>query len=489
MKKKLLSVLLASAMVISLAACGGGDDKKNDTPANNDNQQVENNTPADNNDADAPADNNDADAPADNNDADGEGLAYTGEITFMHYSTSEESEGNGGSDAFRRAIANWDSAHPDITLNQEVLANADFKTQIATYANADSLPDVFMLQGMNAASWASQGLILDLTDAINNSPYASNYNYERMTPFTVDGKYYAFPALTGMTCTVVVYDAQMWADAGFDSFPKTWAEVESAVEYFEGQGVDTIAFGNGGQWQMNSDFISCLGYQYTGTEWFDHIMAGDGQAAFTDDAFVAALTETQRLFHDTQIFNSDFNAVTNEDAREYFIAGDAAAFIGGNWDFSYIKASVDADKYANLKVAVLPQVADGAHVANYQNIGMGYGVAINAKVANDPDKLAACIDLAREITGPDFAVYVGENYAEQGFYKADFDMSAFDQVTVDFYNFNYVDNIATEIYDSYVDGSVWGTLNADMQAMCNGEMDPATVAANAQASYEAFLGN
>lgn len=480
MKKKLLSVLLASAMVISLAACGG-DDNNNNSSSNNNQQADDNNTPANNDNNGTSDDGNGA--------AGGEELAYSGEITFMHYSTSEESEGNGGSDAFRRAIANWDAAHPNITLNQEVLANADFKTQIATYANADSLPDVFMLQGMNAASWADQGLILDLTDAVTNSPYATNYNYERMTPFTVGGKYYAFPALTGMTCTVVVYDAQMWADAGYSSFPTTWAEVEAAVDYFEGQGVDTIAFGNGGQWQMNSDFISCLGYQYTGTEWFDHIMAGDGQAAFTDDAFVAALAETQRLFHDTQIFNSDFNAVTNEDAREYFIAGDAAAFIGGNWDFSYIKASVDADKYANLKVAVLPQVADGAYVNNYQNIGMGYGVAINAKVASDPDKLAACIDLAREITGPDFAVYVGENYAEQGFYKASFDMNAFDQVTVDFFNFNYVDNIATEIYDSYVDGSVWGTLNADMQAMCNGEMDPATVAANAQASYEAFLGN
>lgn len=484
MKKKLLSVLLASAMVVSLAACGGGDDNK-DTPSNNNNQQEDNNTPADNNtDANTPADENNGTP-----DEGGEGLAYTGEITFMHYSTSEESEGNGGSDAFRRAIANWDSAHPDITLNQEVLANDDFKTQIATYANADSLPDVFMLQGMNAASWASQGMILDLTDAINNSPYASNYNYERMTPFTVDGKYYAFPALTGMTCSVVIYDAQMWADAGYESFPTTWAEVEAAVDYFEGQGIDTVAFGNGGKWQMNSNFISCLGYQYTGTEWFDHIMAGDGQAAFTDDNFVAALTETQRLFHDTQIFNADFNSVTNEVAREYFIAGEAAAFIGGNWDFSYIKASVDESKYANLKIAVLPQVSDGSYVSNYQNIGMGYGVAINSKVANDPDKLAACIDLAREITGPDFAVYVGENYAEQGFYKADFDMGAFDQVTIDFYNFNYVDNIATEIYDSYVDGSVWGVLNDNMQAMCNGEMDPATVAQLTQDAYNAFLGN
>ncbi len=279
----------------------------------------------------------------------------------------------------------------------------------------------------------------------------------------------------------------MWADAGYDSFPTTWADVEAASAYFSEQGIDTIAFGNGGQWQLNSDFISCLGYQYTGTDWFSNIIAGNGEAAFTDDAFVAALTETQRLFKDTGIFNADFNAITNEDAREYYISGDAAAFIGGNWDVSYIQASLDADKYANTKFAVLPKADDATQYDNYQNIGLGYGIAINSKVADDPEKLAACVDLAQYLTGPAFAEFVGANYALGGFCGADVDLSAFDQYTVDFYNFSYVDNKGCEIYDSYVDGSVWSVLNTEMQEMVNGDIDPATVAADTQAAYEAYL--
>lgn len=35
-------------------------------------------------------------------------LAYKGELEIMHYSTSEESEGNGGSDGFRTVLAAWD---------------------------------------------------------------------------------------------------------------------------------------------------------------------------------------------------------------------------------------------------------------------------------------------------------------------------------------------------------------------------------------------
>ena len=412
-------------------------------------------------------------------------LAYKGELELMHYSTSEEADGNGGSDAFRTTIANWEAAHPDITLNQNVIANAEYKTEIATLAAADDLPDVFLLQGMNTIAWAEQGLVMDLTDTIKASPYYDQYNQAYFTPFTVGDKIYGFPALTGGTCTVVIYDKQMWKDAGFDTFPSTWEDVEKASEYFNEQGITTIAFGNGGQWQANSDFLSTLGNRYTGPEWFSSLIAKDG-AAFTDDTFVAALKETQHLFNETKIFNEDFNAVTNEDAREYYISGDAAAFIGGNWDESYIWASLqETDKFDQIGFAVLPQPADATEAPNSQNIGLGYAVAINPKVAEDPDKLAAAIDLAQELTGPAFASYVAENYALGGLTKVDdVDLSGFDQITQDFYNWSYVDTDPCEIYDSYIDSAVWSVLNTDLQTMMNGEMSPEDVAANAQAAYE-----
>ncbi len=412
-------------------------------------------------------------------------LAYKGELELMHYSTSEEADGNGGSDAFRTTIANWEAAHPDITLNQNVIANAEYKTEIATLAAADDLPDVFLLQGMNTIAWADQGLVMDLTDTIKASPYYDQYNQSYFTPFTVGDKIYGFPALTGGTCTVVIYDKQMWKDAGFDEFPSTWEDVEKASEYFNEQGITTIAFGNGGQWQANSCFLSTLGNRYTGPDWFTSLIAKDG-AAFTDDSFVAALKETQHLFNETSIFNEDFNAVTNEDAREYYISGDAAAFIGGNWDESYIWASLqNTDKFDQIGFAVLPQPADATEAPNSQNIGLGYAVAINPKVADDPDKLAAAIDLAQELTGPAFASYVAENYALGGLTKVDdVDLSGFDQITQDFYNWSYVDTETCEIYDSYISSAVWDVLNTDLQTMMNGEMSPEDVAANAQAAYE-----
>ena len=134
---------------------------------------------------------------------------FSGTLSLMHFSTSEESQGNGGSDGFRTMIAEWKAANPSITLNENVLANDEYKTQIATLSAAGDMPDVFLLQGMNTKAWASQGIILDMTDIIEASPY--EYNTAMFTPFKDDdGNVYAIPALTVGTCTFVVYDKAMW---------------------------------------------------------------------------------------------------------------------------------------------------------------------------------------------------------------------------------------------------------------------------------------
>lgn len=418
----------------------------------------------------------------------GSEISYKGELSLMHYSTSEESEGNGGSDGFRTMIANWEEAHPDITLNQTVLANDDYKTQIATQAAADDLPDVFLLQGMNTKAWAAQGLMVDMTDIISQSPYYGDYNQSYFTPFTDDGKIYGLPVLTGGTCTVVVYDKAAWKAAGFDTFPTTWEDVKKADEYFKANGYqETIAFGNSGKWQINSCFLSTIGDRFTGPDWFKSII-DKGGAKFTDQEFVDALAFTQNIFQ-SGVFNEDFNAINNEDAREYYISGETPAFIGGNWDVSYLQATLkeeESELYENTGFAVLPQPEGATKSEDTQDIGLGYAVAINSRVKDDPEKLAAAIDFAYYVTGPDFASYVGENYALSGLTKvADVDLSKFDPYIQDFYNYSYVDTKACEIYDSYVSSAVWDVLNTEAQSMLNGDTTPEQVAEKTQEAYEA----
>ena len=67
----------------------------------------------------------------------------------------------------------------------------------------------------------------------------------------------------------------------------------------------------------------------------------------------------------------------------------------------------------------------------------------------------------------------------------DVDLSKFDQITQDFYNWSYVDTDTCEIYDSYITNAVLDVLNTDLQTMMNGDITPEEVAQNAQNAYEA----
>ena len=174
MKKKVLSIFLTVAMAATLLT-GCGDKETNNGGNESTPAPTTESTPA-------PTDES-TPAPTDDDNG-GDGLAYTGTLELMHFSTSEESQGNGGSDGFRTCIANWKTANPGITLEENVLANDDYKTQIATLAAANDLPDVFLLQGMNTIAWADQGLVLDMTDYVASSPYAADYNNSYFAPFT-----------------------------------------------------------------------------------------------------------------------------------------------------------------------------------------------------------------------------------------------------------------------------------------------------------------
>ena len=94
MKKKMLGLLLSTAMLATtVAGCGSTAATTASAPAAEETVKTEaaESTAADTADTETEA-------------GDGSELAYAGELEIMHYSTSEESEGNGGSDGFRTVL-------------------------------------------------------------------------------------------------------------------------------------------------------------------------------------------------------------------------------------------------------------------------------------------------------------------------------------------------------------------------------------------------
>jgi multiple sugar transport system substrate-binding protein/raffinose/stachyose/melibiose transport system substrate-binding protein len=402
-------------------------------------------------------------------------------LTFHHFSTEQEvRDGNAGATAFRYAIAEWEKAHPNVTLEQTVLDNDSWKVKTATLASANDLPDVALVQGMWTKEWVANGLIIPLDDIIKASPHGSKYKDGLFAPFRVDGKIYGIPILATGSCTVIAYDSKLWADAGFSSFPEKWEDVEKAADYFKSQGIDTFAFGNSSQWQINSTWLSAVGDRFTGSDWFFNIINRKNNASFEDKPFVDALRFTQKVFQ-SGMFNKDFNAVSNEAARDYFINGQSAAVICGNWDITYIGQYASPELKSRIKFAAIPQPTGATATVKTHAAGNGMALVINPKLSGE--KLELAKDLILYITGPVFAEYLANNYAQTSVYAVDnVNLSKFDSFTADFYRFN--ENPVCQIYDSFMDGAVVSVMNIGLQEMLNGTKTPEQVAAESQAAYK-----
>ena len=132
------------------------------------------------------------------------------------------------------------------------------------------------------------------------------------------------------------------------------------------------------------------------------------------------------------------------------------------------------------------QPADATEALTSQNIGLGYAVAINAKLAGMIRQTGSSHRSGTEVTDRLSASYVAGELCSGGLTNVgDVDLFQIDQITQDFYNYSYVDTEKCEIYDSYITNAVWDVLNTDLQSMMNGEKTPEEVAQAAQEAYEA----
>jgi ABC-type glycerol-3-phosphate transport system substrate-binding protein len=224
-----------------------------------------------------------------------------------------------------------------------------------------------------------------------------------------------------------------------------------------------------------------VGDRFTGSDWFFNIIDRKNNASLQDKPFVDALRFTQKAFATPGMFNKDFNAVNNEVARDYFINGQSAAVICGNWDITYIGEHAAPELKNRIKFAVIPQPTGATASTKTHAAGNGMALVINPKLSGE--KLELAKDLILYITGPVFAEYLANNYAQTAPYAVDnVNLSKFDSFTTEFFHFN--ENPISAIYDSFMDGNVVSVMNIGLQEMLNGTKPPEQVAADSQAAYK-----
>lgn len=129
-------------------------------------------------------------------------------------------------------------------------------TKVSTALATNTPPDVIDLGNTQVASYAANGALLDLTSYKKDLAQGQTWLDGLSDPATVDGSLYGVPGFAGARS--VIYNKQMWKDAGITSAPTTYEELTADLDKVKAKNSasDFSAFYLPGQyWYAGMQFV------------------------------------------------------------------------------------------------------------------------------------------------------------------------------------------------------------------------------------------
>ena len=337
MKKKIVSLMLVSAMAVSMVACGSsGSSGSTGTSGDSASGSTES-----------------AAAGSDENTL----TVWCWDPAFNIFAMNE-------------AAKVYQKDHPDVTVNVVETPWEDVQTKLTTAATSgdlSTLPDILLMQDnafqKNVISYPDA--FTDLTDSgIDFSQFA-----EGKTAYSVvDGKNYGVPFDNG--AVVGCYRTDLLEQAGLtvDDFTDiTWDQyIENGKKVLEATGKPLISMQAG-----ECDLIMMM-LQSAGSSLFNE----DGTANIVNNDVLKEVAETYKEMKDSGVlievnsWDEYVGSITN---------GDVAGTINGCWIMASIQTA--EDQSGNWAITNMPRLVDAEDATNYSNNG-GSSWAVTANCKN-----------------------------------------------------------------------------------------------------------
>ena len=363
MKKKALSLLLASAMVASLAACGS----KEETPAADNSAAANTDAAASTEAANTDAANTDA-AAADT----AESTYDLKEINCVVNGTLTATLDNGQADFEKQ----WeDAVGVDLVIQQ--LDHSGYVDAVGRLFAGGDYPDVMIMSADMFKQYAPTGLLWDMADAYENADFRSKVTLPKINESLKDseGHLYGFAPTYGNGC--VTYVKKAWLDAvGINAEDvKTYDDYYNMLLKFHNEDPD----GNG----VTGDTYGVVAAGFVGNEapfinylpefWQDSYPAlvqdenGVWYDGFQTEETKAALLRLQQAYADGAIDPETLTASTKI-AREKWFSNDQTGSSGvfTYWAGSWYQTLTD-NLIKNDVNEELVQLAPIAEVGSYLN--------------------------------------------------------------------------------------------------------------------------
>jgi raffinose/stachyose/melibiose transport system substrate-binding protein len=285
------------------------------------------------------------------------------------------------------------AAHPNVTINITILENEAFKTKLTTVMQGGTPPDIFQSWGGGTMNdQIAAGMLQDITSYLDadGGAWRNTFAPGALAVYALDGENYGVPWDMGEVAWW--YNKDLFAQAGIQAVPTTWAELLDDVKALKAAGITPISLGEKDTW-TGMHIWSYLATRICGEAGF-LAAANRSGGAFTDPCFVEAGKDLQDLIA-LDPFPAGYLGMVHDDMQGYFGNGKAAMELSGQWaPGSEAGQSEDGVGVKNLGLFNFPAVAGGAgDVTDVMGGGNGFAIGKNAP----PE----AIDFVKYLTAPE----------------------------------------------------------------------------------------
>ncbi len=254
------------------------------------------------------------------------------EISFVAAQYSNETE-----PFLRQLVEDFESEHPDIKVNLDVIGWDALEQQVNTMISTNQMPDILNIN--HYSSFVGDDLLYPIDEIISDDLKAKLYD-SFLAAGQMDGTQYAIPFLASIRG--LYYNKAIFEQAGIESPPETWQELrETAKKIKEETGIDGFGvpmttfegqayfsyftWGNGGDWKK-------------GDEW-----------SLNSPENVEGMEFLRQLVREDKVTNPEPTAINRDELQKVFGAGQLGMMITANF-----LPTILANDFPDLEYGVAP---------------------------------------------------------------------------------------------------------------------------------------
>lgn len=249
-------------------------------------------------------------------------------ISFFHWKQEEK-------DTWDKIIKSFQDANSGITVNLEIMPEAQYYTTLQTRVMSGEGLDVFEVNpGSRFETFKKSDSFMDLT----GQPFLNGLNPVFLGGGQSDGKQYAVPM--SKSFVGLFYNKKIFAKLNLQ-VPQTWAEFLNVCETIKKSGTEVIGTGLADAFTSTWPFIDMITSNSDDLQIYPKLIAG--QAKFTDPLFVDVISPLVELAT-KGYWMKNANGTKYDQSISLFATEKVAMLNNGTWAIGAIrKANPDLD--------------------------------------------------------------------------------------------------------------------------------------------------